>query len=155
MFHFILTLPCLESRGFFLQPGGSPISLTTERWRPSVQKRSQDVRPVGSRVPHPTVRNGVLADERDDQAVRPACAPRRDSPPSLSLAWSTRSCFSLGYAHPRTHSHDSVVKVLEHVDYKECGMSSDRAWEAGSPPVGGRLFIPCARQDRGFQACSL
>ena len=60
-----LTLPRINDGGFFLQPGGSPLSLTTERWRPSVQKRLQGLLPIGSRVPHGT---GFGVDKRD---IRP------------------------------------------------------------------------------------
>jgi 2-polyprenyl-3-methyl-5-hydroxy-6-metoxy-1,4-benzoquinol methylase len=48
----ILTLPCIECRGFFLQPGGWRVGIAVNTWRPSVQKRSR-LRGC-SRVPHGT-----------------------------------------------------------------------------------------------------
>jgi len=43
-----------------------------------------------------------------------------------------------------TPKHYSVVKVLEQVCYVERDMSSEAAWEGGSPPAGGAASIPTA-----------
>ncbi len=46
-----------------------------------------------------------------------------------------------------TPKHSSVVKVLEQVYCMEREMSSEAAWEAGSPPAGGAAYIPMAEAE--------
>ena len=48
-----------------------------------------------------------------------------------------------------THKHDSVVKVLEQVDYKEGKMSSEQAMQAGLLSADSESSIPAAETE-GF-----
>ncbi len=60
--------------------------------------------------------------------------------------------FTSGPAPENPPKRDLVVKVLEQVYYKESSMSSVLAWGASSPPVGGRLFIPCLEERQGLSS---
>ncbi len=46
-----------------------------------------------------------------------------------------------------TPKHSSVVKVLEQEYYMERDMSSEAAWEAGSPEASGAASLPTAEAE--------
>ena len=79
-------------------------------------RMSRSVRTIArtcSRVPHGTEETTVPPIERDHQAVRRECAPRRDSTLALSLFPGQHGCaFTSGPAPENPPKRDSVVKVL-------------------------------------------
>jgi hypothetical protein len=96
-----------------------------------------------SRVPHGIAETECSPVERDRQAVRRACAPRRDFTLALSLFLGQHGrVFTSGPLPENPPKRDLVVKVLEQVYYKGVEVSSEQAYGAGSPPAGGGLFIP-------------
>lgn len=137
--------PWYTYQGFLVQRGGSPISLPTERWRPSLPKRSQNRSSTSSRVPHGTVHTEFPPVERGRQAVRRVCAPLRDSTLALSLFLGQHGrVFTRDPSSLNPPKRDSVVQGT----YVYCSTNvlemQERSEDAGRGVyVCGRgLFIP-------------
>src|SRR5271167_3899496 len=114
---------------------------------------SRSVRTIAStcsRVPHGTEETTVPPVERDHQAVRRECAPRRDSTLALSLFLGQHGrVFASGPTPENPPKRDSVVKVLAIVYEKLGQMSTKRASR-----LRVRAFIPWMNH-RGFLARSM
>ncbi len=92
-------------------------------------RMSRSVRTIArtcSRVPHGTEETTVPPIERDHQAVRRECAPRRNSTLALSLFPGQHGrAFTSGPAPENPPKRDSVVKVLAIV-YEKLGQMSTK-----------------------------
>ena len=124
---FSLTLHSINDGGYsFNHETCHPVSQLKGRG-PHVQKRSQGLLPVGSRVPHGTGETERTPVARHHLAVRRACAPAmRDSTLVLALFLGQHGrVFTPGPSPENPPKRYSVLKVQEQAYQKGSTMSTD------------------------------